>query len=107
VLPVRVRGRNAAGLVFEALAHTLDLNPTGARLGALRHKLEASDILVVVYRQRRIEFTVVWSKLLEGCEYQVGLQTLAQQGDPWGLAPSTSLVQPALKTSAVSLAGAA
>ena len=86
VLPVRVRGTDAFGTVFEVLAHTLDLTPTGARLGAIRRQLKAFDKLTVVYHQRRIEFTVIWTKLLKGDnEYQVGLQALSQERDPWGM----------------------
>jgi hypothetical protein len=91
VLPVRVRGKDASGASFEALVHTLDLTPTGARLGALRRELKAADTLVVLFRKRRVEFTVMWSKLLgehsreSNREYQVGLQMVALETDPWGL----------------------
>jgi len=106
VLPVRVRGKDASGVLFEGLAHTLDLTPTGARLGAIRHKLRALDTLVVLYRQRRIEFSVVWTKLLDGnCEYQVGLHAIAQERDPWGLSLSSSNSQ--LVTNASAVSGAA
>jgi hypothetical protein len=81
--------------MFEALAHTLDLTPTGARLGAIRHELKALDTLVVLFRKRRIEFAVMWTKLLGGQdagnrEYQVGLQMVAQESDPWGLGTTQS-----------------
>lgn len=83
VLPVRVRGTNAYGAPFEALAHTLDLTPTGARL-AIRHPLKALDTLTILFHQRRAEFTVVWMKLLDGkSEYQVGLQAFSQEKAPW------------------------
>jgi len=86
VLPLRVRGVDSTGVQFEALAHTLDLTPTGARLGAIRHPLKALDTLTVFYRQRRIEFKVVWSKLVDGkTEYQVGLHAFAQEKEPWGM----------------------
>ena len=86
VLPVRVRGRDASGASFEALAHTLDLTPTGARLGSIRRQLKALDTLTILYHQRRMEFTVVWTKLLDGkSEYQVGLQAFSQEKEPWGL----------------------
>ena len=86
VLPVRVRGKDASGTLFEELAHTLDLTPTGARLGAIRREIKALDTLVVLFRQRRVEFTVMWTKLLDKHgEYQVGLQLMAQESDPWGL----------------------
>jgi hypothetical protein len=86
VVPVRVRGTDASGASFEGLAHTLDLTPTGARLGAIRHKLKALDTLTVFYHQRRMEFTVVWTKVLDGRgEYQVGLQAFSQEKEPWGM----------------------
>src|SRR5947209_13019410 len=78
VLPVRVRGTDGDGKSFEELAHTLDITPTGARLGGVRRALNALERITLTYRQRRIEFRVVWSKRIEGtAEYQVGLQALA------------------------------
>jgi hypothetical protein len=86
VLPVRIKGTNVSGESFEGLAHTLDLTPTGARLGSVRHELKRLDKLTIFYHQRRIEFTVVWTKLLGGTtEYQVGLQAFSQEKDPWGM----------------------
>lgn len=86
VLPVRVRGTDASGASFEELAHTLDLTPTGVRLGSIRHELRVLDTLVVFYRQRRMEFKVVWTKLLDAKgEYQVGLQSFSQEKEPWGV----------------------
>jgi hypothetical protein len=100
VLAVRVRGKDSSGALFEALAHTLDLTSTGARLGSIHHELKALDTLVVLFRKRRIEFTVMWTKLLgqpkngepkdaqpkngepkAGAhnEYQVGLQMMSQE----------------------------
>jgi hypothetical protein len=68
VLPVRVRGKDAAGESFEALAHTLDLTPAGTRLGSIRRELKALDTVTISYHQRRMEFTVVWTKLLDAKE---------------------------------------
>jgi hypothetical protein len=103
VLPVRVRGTDASGAPFEALAHTLDLTPTGARLGAIRHELKALDTLTIFYHQRRMEFTVVWTKLLEGRrEYQVGLQTFSQEKEPWGMSFHNSSGQAVTRSLVVS-----
>jgi hypothetical protein len=102
VLPVRVRGTASSGTSFEALAHTLDLTPTGARLGAIRHELKALDTLTILYHQRRMEFTVVWTKLLDGRgEYQVGLQAFSQEKEPWGMSLVNSSAQ-VTRTSAMS-----
>jgi hypothetical protein len=86
VLPVRVRGTDASGELFDALAHTLDLTPAGIRLGAIRHQLKVLDTLTVLYRQRRMDFKVMWVRLLDAKgEYQVGLQAFSQEKEPWGL----------------------
>jgi hypothetical protein len=48
--------------------------------------LNVTDIVTVFYRQRRIQFRVVWTKKMEGSsEFQVGLQALTQEGEAWGL----------------------
>lgn len=106
VLPVRVRANDATGKFFEELAHTLDITPTGARLGAIRHALKALDRVTVTYRQRKIEFRVVWTKQIQGTgEFQVGLQALAQDGDAWGMNNSESNAAARERTAGV-LAGA-
>lgn len=84
VLPVRVRGVDASGASFEELAHTLDFTSAGARLGSIRRPLKQFDTLAVFYRQRRMEFKVIWTRLLDGkSEYQVGLQALTQAKEGW------------------------
>jgi hypothetical protein len=85
VLPVRVRGTDVSGNAFELLAHTLDVTPSGARLGAIRQQLKPLDTVIVLFRKRRIEFTVMWTKQLNANEHQVGLKMLGQESDPWGL----------------------
>jgi hypothetical protein len=86
VLPVRVKGNDSAGKAFDELVHTLDVTRDGVRLGSVRHQLNTSDQVTVFYRQRRIQFRVVWTKKMKGTsEFQVGLQALTQEGEAWGL----------------------
>lgn len=86
VLPVRVRGVDASGAAFEELAHTLDLTTLGVRLGSIRRPLKPLDTVIVFYRQRRMEFKVIWTKLLDGrSEYQVGLQVLSHAKEGWAV----------------------
>jgi hypothetical protein len=86
VLPVRISGKDAANNLVNELVHTLDITPNGARLGAIHHQLQTGDKLTLQYRQRRIQFRVVWVKPLLGTsEYQVGLEGLNSNGDNWGL----------------------
>jgi len=77
VLPVRVKGTDSSGAAFEELAHTLDVTPTGARLGAIRRQLNVLDEVMVFYRQHKRRYRVVWTKKLKGTsEFQVGLQAV-------------------------------
>jgi hypothetical protein len=83
-----VRGTDEEGQPFEEIAHTLDITETGARLGAIHHQLRIADQVTVVYRQRRIAYSVVWAKAIDEHEFQVGLQTVNQKDETWGLKPS-------------------
>jgi hypothetical protein len=86
VLPVRVKGIDAAGESFEELVHTLDLTPDGARLGSLRRNLNVLDEVTVFFRQRKIQFRVIWTKQLKGtAEFQVGLRAVVLDKEAWGL----------------------
>jgi len=86
VLPVRISGKDSANNPVNQLAHTLDITPNGARLGAIHHVLKIGDKLTLQYRQRRIQFRIVWVKPMEGTsEYQVGLEGVGSVGENWGL----------------------
>jgi hypothetical protein len=44
------------------------------------------DEITVFYRQRKIQFRVMWIKKLNGTsEFQVGLQAVSQDSEAWGL----------------------
>ena len=86
VLPVRMRGKDSSGKTFEELAHTLDVTPAGVRLGSVRRELNVLDEVTIFYRQRKMQFRVVWTKKLQGTsEFQVGLQAVTQDKEAWGL----------------------
>ncbi len=86
VLPVRVKGKDSTGKPFEELVHTLDVTAEGARLGSVRRELSVLEEITVFYRQRRIQFRVMWIKKLSGTsEFQVGLQAVSQDSEAWGL----------------------
>jgi PilZ domain len=90
VLPVRIFSKGPSSKPFNELAHTLDITPTGARLGSVRHPLKTGETLTLQYRQRRLQFRVVWVKPLDGtAEFQVGLESVGG-GDGWGLELSES-----------------
>lgn len=86
VIPVRVKGKDSSGKTFEDLVHTLDVTPNGVRLGSVRHELNVLDEITVFYRQRKIQFRVVWTKKMLGTsEFQVGLQAVTGDSEAWGL----------------------
>jgi hypothetical protein len=105
VLPVRIKGKDSGGKSFEELVHTLDVTSTGVRLGSVRRELSVKDEVTIFFRQRRMQFRVVWTKKLKGTsEFQVGLQALTQEKEAWGLTfaePAKEPVQ-ALSASLVS-----
>jgi hypothetical protein len=86
VLPVRIKGKDSSGSAFEELAITLDVTASGVRLGSVRRELSLLDEISVFYRQRKMQFRVVWIRKLKGTsEFQVGLQAVAQEREAWGL----------------------
>jgi len=93
VLPVRIKGTDSSGVQFEDLAHTLDVTPGGLRLGAVRRQLNLQEEVTVFYRQRKGVYRVMWTKKLKGTsEFQVGLQSMVQDGDAlWLGSPEAKL----------------
>jgi hypothetical protein len=86
VLPVKIKGKDSTGKGFEELVHTLDVTVQGARLGSIHHELNVFDEITVFYRQRKMQFRVVWVKKMHGTsEFQIGLQALSQDQESWGL----------------------
>ena len=85
VLPLKVWSKDVTNQFFNELAHTLDISPLGARLGAIRHLLEPGETLTIQYRQRRFQCRIVWVRQLEGTsEYQVGVEAIGG-GETWGI----------------------
>jgi hypothetical protein len=108
VLPVRVKGKDSTGKAFEDLVHTLDVTPDGVRLGSVRRELSVLEEITVFYRQRRIQFRVVWTKKMLGTsEFQVGLQALTQDSEAWGLSFPDYKRQPVLQPVVAQASGAA
>jgi hypothetical protein len=86
VLAVRVKGKDSSGKPFEELVHTLDVTASGVRLGSVRRELNAMDEITIFYRQRKMQYRVVWTKKLQGTsEFQVGLRALTQDKEAWGM----------------------
>jgi hypothetical protein len=107
VLPVRVKGKDGSGKAFEELAITLDVTTNGVRLGSVHRELNVHDEITIFYRQRRLQFRVVWTKKLKGTsEFQVGLKAVAQDREAWGMAFPAYKNQPAVQSAASQTSGA-
>jgi len=95
VLPVRIKGKDISGVAFEDLAHTLDVTPDGIRVGSVRRELNAMEEVTILFRQRRMQFRVIWTKKLKGTsEFQVGLEALNMDREAWGLGAVEVKAQP-------------
>ncbi|MGO9127301.1 MAG: PilZ domain-containing protein [Terriglobales bacterium] len=93
VLPIRMSGHDLGGGPYCDLAHTIDITPTGARLGTVRRPVSVGGSMLVQYRHRKAEFKIVWTTKLRGAEseYWIGLEAVAQK-DPWGFSRPTALL---------------
>ena len=108
VLPVRIKGTDVAGKVFEELAHTLDVTAMGVRLGSVRRELTLHDEITVLYRQRKMQYRVMWTKKMQGTsEFQVGLQAIALDREGWGLSFEDQGRTPAPLANASQISGVA
>jgi hypothetical protein len=102
-----VKGKDSAGNTSEELVHTLDVTPEGARLGSVHRELNVLDEITVFYRQRRIQFRVVWTKKMKGTsEFQVGLQAVTRDSEAWGLNFPEYRSQPASRSAVSHASGA-
>lgn len=104
VLPVRMKGKDSSG----ELVHTLDVTQTGVRLGSVRREMVPLDEVTLFFRQRKIQFRVVWVQKMKGTsEFQVGLQAMSEERDAWGLNLPEQKNQPVAATAASHASGMA
>lgn len=86
VLPIKLWGRDLKGNPFSQLAHTLDINRSGARLGGLLNLVNLDDTLEVQYRHKKARFRVTWiGRPGTRKENQAGIQYLEPEKEIWGL----------------------
>ncbi len=86
VLPIRVWGTDAAGKPFVSLAHTLDVTPTGARIGSFSVKVSPGDRIGITRGMQKAHFRVVWVGTPGSpSEEQIGVELLDADKDIWGI----------------------
>jgi hypothetical protein len=67
------------------LAPTIDINQTGARLGALRTRLQPGKIISLQRGSKKATFRVAWVRQLAPNELQAGVESLETQNKFWGV----------------------
>jgi hypothetical protein len=70
------------------LAHTIDITPRGARLGALRHQLKVGMIVILQRGSKRAKFRIAWVRQLAPTEVHAGIEALEPQEEFWGVSLS-------------------
>ena len=74
VLPVKISVGNVTGL-----AHTIDITPSGARLGGLRTQLEPGTIISLQRGSKKAKFRVEWIRAIASNELQAGIESFGRQ----------------------------
>jgi hypothetical protein len=67
------------------LAHTLDITRSGARIGALRARLQPGTIVDLQRGQKKAKFRIVWVRQLASNEMQAGIESIDLQDNFWGV----------------------
>ena len=72
---------HSAGL----LVHTLDISPSGARIGALREGMKPGSALILQRKHTRARCRVMWSRNIAPGEIQIGIKFVGRDSCFWGL----------------------
>lgn len=84
VLPVRIWGMDTTGKPFHQMAHTLNVNKSGARLGGVRVIVGTDEIIGVQYKHKKARFKVVWlGKPGTKSQEQLGVTRIAGEPEIW------------------------
>jgi hypothetical protein len=82
-LGVRILGIDADGKPFHQAVTTIDISLSGARVGGLTARLNASDIVGLQSSGEKSRFRVSWVRDTGSGTFQVGLQSLEKGTSPW------------------------
>src|SRR5512141_450151 len=86
VLPVRIFGMDSAGKPFTALAHTLDITRSGAKLAGVQQTLSPGEVIGVQRGTDKARFRVAWvgtqSTRTAG---QVGVECVQENKNIWNV----------------------
>jgi len=84
VLPVRIWGMDTTGKPFHQMAHTLNVNKSGARLGGVRVIVGSDEIIGLQYKHKKARFKVVWlGKPGTKSQEQLGVTRIPGEPEIW------------------------
>jgi len=93
VLPVRLWGVDTTGKPFHQMAHTLNVNHSGARLGGVRVLMPVDEIVGVQYKHKKARFKVVWlGRPGTKSEEQIGITRIQGEQEIWPLELPTVVI---------------
>jgi hypothetical protein len=93
VLPVRLWGVDTTGKPFHQMAHTLNVNQSGARIGGVRVLVPVDEIVGVQYKHKKARFKVVWlGKPGTKSEEQIGITHIQGEQEIWPLEMPASVI---------------
>ncbi len=106
-VPVRLYITEADGTLTMVLAHTLDANKLGARLGSVHVPLTKGQVVTIQYQHRRCQFRVAWvGERGTATGTQVGLECLDPGKNIWGVELPDRVVDLPAPRKAIAFAGA-
>jgi hypothetical protein len=92
VLPVRLGGMDSRGNRFVAMAHTIDISHSGARIGGIVAELVAGEELDIQYHHRKARFSIAWVRK-SGNDFMAGVKALDPAKDVWGTTLESDEIQ--------------
>jgi hypothetical protein len=94
VLPVRLWGVDTTGKPFHQMAHTLNVNHSGARLGGVRVLMPVDEIVGVQYKHKKARFKVVWlGRPGTKSEEQIGITRIQGEQEIWPMELPTAVIR--------------
>lgn len=86
VVPVKLLVQDGSREPVTLLAHTLDANSSGTRLGGFHGTVNLGQIVTIQYRYRKCNFRVIWiGKRGSAQGTQLGLECLEPAKDIWNM----------------------
>lgn len=82
---VGLRVRQPQSQVADLLVHTLDISSSGARIGAVRERIQPGSVLVIQYKHSRAQCRVKWSRQIAPRDIQIGIEFLGRYPHIWAL----------------------